>query len=219
MSRNTFSTILRPSSRGRAFTAATTIKSLAVVIVAVSTLVPLRAQSCNATLTNLQTWVTTAPAGWLRSIAFNLVSNRSDGTSATYSESSLGSFATLSYASRSLFYPFPFLTGTATQYINNNRFNTNGTPYYLTGAPFNPLPNWFGTGFQNAPATQTIYVTIDLPPAAYPDGLVLLTPGTGPTVSFIPSCQNGILYGFVTDSKGTTIYAMNLIESQVPLLP
>jgi hypothetical protein len=220
MSRNTFSETIRPFSRGRGLTVATAIKSLAVLIATVSTPVSLRAQSCNATLTNLQTWITTAPAGTQRWLGFTLASNRSDDTSATYSDGGSGALATLTYSPVYWVNPyepllFPNLQGNATQYFSNNQYSTSGDPSFLGGAPFNPLASWFGTGFQNSPATQTLHVMINLPPFPYgPLGLVTLTSGSEPSVSFTPSCQDGILYGFVTDSKGTTIYAMNLIERE-----
>jgi len=120
------------------------------------------------------------------------------------------------YGGFQLAFPFANLQGDAVRYFSDRRYSTDGL---FAAAPFNPLPSWIGTGFVTQPATENLHVTLSL--ASNPDnffigpfGTVVLTSGNGPSQSFAPACQDGILYGFVTNAGITTLYAMSLVEVQ-----
>jgi hypothetical protein len=169
--------------------------------------IPAQAQSCTTFLDNLENWLVTKPNGpGTYEIRFNMVTNRSDGKYASYLEGPAGTPGVLNY------YPahsvggflFPaYLQGTGTQYFSDRRYLPSG-----------------GVGFAWAPfasgATDQTKVTISLGNSLFGSQfgqvtITLLSWGNASS-SFMPSCQNGLVYGFVDN----TMVVMSLNEEYFP---
>jgi len=164
------------------------------------------AQSCNAMLTDFQNWFQTQPNGpGNYSISFNMVTDRADGRYASYAEGGGASSASLYYhpaTSVGFIYVPAYLQGTAVQYFSDRRFTTSPGTFALD--PFDPA------------RTDQIRVTINLGSTIFgsPFGQVtitLLSWGNAQS-TFAPSCQNGLMYGFV----GNTMFVMSLNKSFYP---
>jgi hypothetical protein len=167
--------------------------------------IPASAQSCNTFLSNLESWLVNQPNGpGTYEVSFNMVTNRSDGKYASYSEGGSGTAGVLQY------YPGrrigviwlpPYLEGDVVQYFSDRRYLPGGGIGFAW-APFNPL------------ATDKTRVTISLNPLGSAFGtttITLLSWGNAQS-SFTPSCQNGLMYGFI----GNTMLVMSLNESYFP---
>lgn len=165
------------------------------------------AQSCTTFLGNLQSWLVNKPNGpGTYDIAFNMVTNRSDGKYGSYSEGSTGTPGILQYYPahfvNGLWLP-PYLQGDVVQYFSDRRYLPGGGIGF-PWAPFDPS------------ATDKTRVTINLNPLGPGFGTVTLTllSWGNAQVSFPASCQDGLVYGFT----GNTMVVMSLNEYYVPLI-
>jgi hypothetical protein len=159
-----------------------------------------KAQSCDPMLNDILNWFVTEPNGpGNYKIDFNMVTNRSDGKYASYSEGQ-GPIATtgeLDYHPASVvgfFFVPAYLQGTVRQYFSDRRSTTSAGSL----APFDPG------------RTDQTRVTINLGATILgaPLGQVtlnLLSWGNAQS-TFAPSCQNGLMYGFVDN----TMFVMSL---------
>jgi len=168
---------------------------------------PASAQSCTTFLDNLQTWLVTKPNGpGQYEIRFNMVTNRSDGKYASYLEGPTGTPGALNYypahSVGGFFFP-PYLQGTMTQYFSDRRYAPSGG---FAWAPF------------NSAATDQTRITISLGSsifgAQFGEVTITLLSWGNASSSFMPSCQDGLMYGFV----GNTMLVMSLNEEYFPLI-
>ena len=159
-------------------------------------------------LTDIQNWFQTKPKGpGNYQIDFNMVTDRSDGKYASYSEGPGASIGHLYYypAHISGLILFPaYLQGDVRQYFSDRRWASG--PGLFAVNPFDPAH------------TDNTRVTINLGTSIFgiPFGQVtitLLSWGNAQS-SFVPSCQNGLMYGFV----GNTMFVMSLNKDFYPII-
>src|SRR5215471_3033038 len=145
------------------------------------------AQSCDAMLTDLSNWAQTIPNS---SIGFNMATNRADGLYVGYAVGKL------------LYYP-PVNVG---WYWLPARLQGETTEYFSDRVFLYPPGSWNQAPFDPTSTGQTgISVTI---PGVVSSSNVTITMPWGATYSFLPSCQNGVMYGF--SDVDNTIFAMSL---------
>jgi hypothetical protein len=165
-----------------------------------------KAQSCNPMLTDIQNWFQTQPNGpGNYSINFNMVTNRSDGKYASYSEGSAGTPGQLYYhpASNVGFFFIPaYLQGDVTQYFSDRRFTTSPGTFAID--PFDPA--------RTDQTRVTILLGNTILGAPFGQVTITLLSWGNAQSNFIPSCQNGLMYGFV----GNTMFVMSLNKSYFP---
>jgi len=183
--------------------------AISAALIALSFTPHASAQSCDSMLNDIDNWFITQPNGpGNYSIAFTMVTNRSDGKYASYSEGNSGSPAELFYhpASRVGLFWFPaYLQGTVRQYFSDRRWAPSGGLFAVN--PFDPG------------RTDQTQVTISLGSSIFgsPEGevtLTLLSWGNS-QVSFPASCQDGLMYGF----NGNTMFVMSLNKQYFPIIP
>jgi hypothetical protein len=179
-----------------------------------------KAQSCGTFLSDINNWFLTQPDGpGTYKIRFTVVTNRTDGNYASYSEGSVGSLGTLTYRParwiRGISYP-PALQGTMTQYFSDRRYAPNGSG--LIWAPFDPG------------RTDSLGVTILLESgflATQGEVILTLKSWGGTALAFQGQCtgelndgSGGLIYGVLQwppqSGGSTTMAVMSLNEVFTP---
>lgn len=167
------------------------------------------AQTCDAFLQDLQTWVTTQPNGpGDYRISFTMATNRTDGQYVSFSEGQLLYHAP---SSSGYFYLPAYFQGDMTQYFSDRRFDPHPVPngFLNPWAPFNP------------DKTDKLRVNVSLGWSIFGSALgkttfTLLSWGNGQS-SLTPSCPaglNGLMYGTISN----TMYVMSLNKAFSPLI-
>jgi hypothetical protein len=163
------------------------------------------AQSCDAMLNDIVNWITTQPNGpGSYTVAFTAVTNRSDGLYASYLEAPTlvgtpSGSGTLTYhppyTIGGWFFP-AYLQGDMAQFFSDRRY----APY---SSPFDPSK------------TDKTRVTISLGTylgVQFGQVTFTLLSWANAQLAFMPSCQNGLMYGFIDN----TMVVMSLNKKYNP---
>jgi hypothetical protein len=165
---------------------------LGITIYACSSMSPAAAQSCSATLNNINSWFLNGGSGpgLLNFVATTMNSNRADGGYVSYGEGQNGTGGQLSYHAVQKIgaYTYPaYIEGTLAQYFSDRRYQPPNAGY--AWAPFNPN------------STDRLGVRIFLEDGitfGIRQGEVVLIGYSwgGGTTTFQGRCNEGMLYGF-----------------------
>jgi len=166
------------------------------------------AQSCDAMLSDIVNWINTQPNGpGNYSITFTAVTNRSDGHYASYLESpTTAAGAVVPGPGKLTYHPpytiggwfFPaYLQGDMAQFFSDRR--------YGPGNPFDPSK----TDKTRVTISLGTYLGVQFGQVTF----TLLSWGNAQS-TFIPSCQNGLMYGFIDN----TMVVMSLNKQYDPLV-